>query len=302
MTQPLLPSWPQILQAGSKLADAPEPQNVHIYADLVRASESSPPYHLRPILNYLEEVGIRTGKDRADIRVLDHGCGGAATLMYLAAMGFRQVYGVDVGGDIERTDRAVRSITRVSEPSVLLYDGTNLPFPDGSFDLIFSQQVLEHVNDSAIESYLDDEARVLGDLGILYHQIPHRWTPWESHTKTWAVHYLPLSLRSRVYAMLGHDPEYVARLLYLRSPFYYFRQLRMRYPFVSNKTLERLKLRPDAAYYEGNLKLRRLVSSCTEMPVIRSMLSNLIMLDVTAQKMPKIVPNGPADQDVPQGD
>ena len=48
------------------------------------------------------------------------------------------------------------------------------------FDFIFSQQVVEHVDDDYIEAFLDEEVRVLSESGIVYHQIPHRWTPWES--------------------------------------------------------------------------------------------------------------------------
>ena len=262
-------TWPKILEARAILLDAPEPYNAERYSELVRETEKAPPYHLRPILRYLEDVELATGKSRDSIVVLDHGCGGGATLMYLAAIGYRQVYGVDVGGDI--------------------YEA---PFSADMFDFIFSQQVVEHVDDDYIEAFLDEEVRVLSESGIVYHQIPHRWTPWESHTKTWVIHYLPRQVRLRLYGLFGHDADYVDKLLFLRTPLYYTRQFRARYPFISNETLERLTLRPDVAYYDGNLKLRQFVSVSARLPIIRSVLSNLVMLDLTARKKPQ---NGSTD-------
>jgi SAM-dependent methyltransferase len=277
-------TWTQILEARLALVEVPEPENVQRYIELVRDSVTSPPYHLMPILRHLKEIEIETGKARAEITVLDHGCGGGATLMYLAAFGYRRIHGVDVGGDIEKTDKALRLITGLSEPHLFLYDGKNLPFSNEMFDCIFSQQVLEHVNDDCIKQYLDEEVRVLHKMGVVYHQIPHRWTPWESHTRTWGIHYLPLSIRSWMYRLLGHDPEYVEKILFLRSPLYFKRQLRARYTTVANETLRRLALRAEADYYSGNIKLRRLVSAGARLPVINVLLSNLVMLDVTTRK------------------
>ena len=282
--QSMVPTWSQILRAGSALKEAPDSETAQQYVELVRESEGAPPYHLRPILRHLEAIEASSGKHRSEISVLDHGCGGGATLIYLAARGYRHLHGVDVGGNLQEADEALRAITGQTEPHLFLYDGSSLPFTESQFDFIFSQQVIEHVNDDCIEAYLDDEVRVLCDSGVVYHQIPHRWTPWESHTKTWAVHYLPQSVRLGVYRLLGHDPAYIASILFLRSPLYYGRQLRARYPSVSNETLARLKLRPDHENYEGNIKLRRLVSAGAQLPLLRMLLANFVMLDMTARK------------------
>ena len=106
------------------------------------------------------------------------------TITYLAALGYDSVFGVDVGGPMLEVDRALRMLTESSSSRVQIYDGSNLPFSDGSFDFVFSQQVIEHVEGGKIEAYVREEARVLSNGGRAYHQIPHRWTPWESHTKT----------------------------------------------------------------------------------------------------------------------
>jgi len=52
----------------------------------------------------------------------------------------------------------------------VVYDGRNIPFPDGHFDAVVSQEVLEHVED--IEYSLVEIARVLKPGGLFYCQMP----------------------------------------------------------------------------------------------------------------------------------
>ena len=51
-------------------------------------------------------------------------------------------------------------------------DAENLPFPDNSFDLIFSSNMLEHVKDK--KKSLSEMKRVLKNDGIMVHIIPNR--------------------------------------------------------------------------------------------------------------------------------
>ena len=67
-------------------------------------------------------------------------------------------------------------------------------FNDNSFDYIFSQQVIEHVESNLLESYLSEEKRILKKNGLVFHQIPHRLGPFEGHTKKWFIHWLPKKL------------------------------------------------------------------------------------------------------------
>ena len=57
------------------------------------------------------------------------------------------------------------------------YDGRNIPFPDASFDIVFSSNVLEHVRDL---SYLQTEMRrVLKPGGLCVHLMPSgAWRFW----------------------------------------------------------------------------------------------------------------------------
>lgn len=75
-------------------------------------------------------------------------------------------------------------------------DGRSLPFPDHSFDIVFSNSVIEHVGDLAAQrAFAQEVARV----GIHYWvQTPNRRFPLELHLLTPFVHYLPRSWQRRV--------------------------------------------------------------------------------------------------------
>ena len=64
------------------------------------------------------------------------------------------------------------------------YDGVNIPFPDESFDVVFSSNVLEHVQDE--DGLQSDIFRVLKPEGIAVHVMPTTaWRIW-----SWITHYM----------------------------------------------------------------------------------------------------------------
>jgi SAM-dependent methyltransferase len=75
-------------------------------------------------------------------------------------------------------------------------DGRRLPFPDRSFDIVFSNSVIEHVGDLAAQrAFAEEIARV----GIHYWvQTPNRRFPLELHLLTPFLHYLPRSWQRRL--------------------------------------------------------------------------------------------------------
>ena len=72
---------------------------------------------------------------------------------------------------------------------VLDYDGATIPFPDDSFDVVFSSNVLEHIRDRA-RLYVEIE-RVLRPSGFCLHAMPTgTWSFW-----TIVSHYLSTGQR-----------------------------------------------------------------------------------------------------------
>jgi methyltransferase family protein len=72
-------------------------------------------------------------------------------------------------------------------------DGCQLPFRDQSFEIVFSNSVIEHVGSPAEQRKFADEVRRVGKR--YWVQTPNRWFPLEPHLLTPFVHWLPQSLQ-----------------------------------------------------------------------------------------------------------
>jgi SAM-dependent methyltransferase len=90
-------------------------------------------------------------------------------------------------------------------------DACALPFEDGSFDVVFSNAVIEHVGDRRRQEQLVAEALRVGRRVFL--TTPNRWFPIEVHTRLPLVHWLPDEVAHRVYERTGRGWAADNRLL-----------------------------------------------------------------------------------------
>jgi SAM-dependent methyltransferase len=133
-------------------------------------------------------------RDLAACSVLDVGCGAGIDTLLLAMHPARSVLGIDLDFPLtaqdergERTRRLAREVLDqlgVRESPEELIESTGLRFArmtaadmelaDGSFDLVISRAVLEHV--SPIDAALGELGRVTAPDGLLWHSIdPFYW-------------------------------------------------------------------------------------------------------------------------------
>lgn len=136
---------------------------------------------------------------------------------YIAAKGSCNV--LDLGGtsgfwhtwrdqfDFERThvtcinlDPEHGAVSDFKGVTVRYGDATSLPdVPDMSFDLVFSNSVIEHVGDWQQMIRFAREARRLGRSYFI--QTPYFWFPIEPHARTPFVHWMPDSWAYRLVMM-----------------------------------------------------------------------------------------------------
>jgi hypothetical protein len=86
--------------------------------------------------------------------------------------------------------------SREEAPSTVHGDGCRLPFRDRSFDVVFSNSVIEHVGDAFRQKQFASEAARVG-RGF-WIQTPNRRFPIELHLLTPFIHWLPRSWQRRI--------------------------------------------------------------------------------------------------------
>lgn len=83
-------------------------------------------------------------------------------------------------------------------------DGRDLPFADGTFDVVHSSAVLEHVGSRQNQmKFVQELTRVARRAVFL--TTPNRWFPVEVHTVLPFLHWLPAPWFRAILRRLGHD-------------------------------------------------------------------------------------------------
>lgn len=290
-------SWSEVKTAYARLAEAARsefedaaqaPETAAAWKSFKAVAHRGPseiPYHMRAHFKYLAEISQQ--RDRSDIRILDHGCGGGLTLLYLLANGYDGIFGIDIGGHPDVWNTFLRDHAAISGPRFHVYDGIKLPFDDASFDFIFSEEVLEHVRPDVIGRYYSEEERVLRPGGIVFHRVPHRLTPYEGHTRTWFLHYLPRGLWLRSLRLLDKDTTTAETAIFLRWPWSHRRLVRENLGSCEDRTLDRFAGLTDFSDFDGPRGIRRFVGRILAVPLLGQMagvvIRNLVMLDTVSR-------------------
>jgi SAM-dependent methyltransferase len=144
------------------------------------------------------EMILDAAGERIKGRVLENGCGVGMYVEHLAPY-VGSIVGLEY--DFERSLE-----THQRSAQVVCAAGEGLPFPDESFDIILSHEVLEHVQDDRLA--VQEMARVLRTGGRAIIFCPNRGYPFETHGIYWGgayhfgniplVNYLPRVWRNHL--------------------------------------------------------------------------------------------------------
>jgi 2-polyprenyl-3-methyl-5-hydroxy-6-metoxy-1,4-benzoquinol methylase len=115
---------------------------------------------------------LPAGEGRA---LLDLGCNWGRWTIAAARAGYRAT-------GIDRAKKSVGAARRVAEQlgveaEYVLGDVRQLPFPDGSFDAVFSYSVLQHLAKDDVRSVVSEIRRVLVPGGIAWIEMPNARGP-----------------------------------------------------------------------------------------------------------------------------
>jgi len=129
--------------------------------------------------------------DIKDIRVLDVGCGRGALVLYLNRLGY-SAFGLEIDADVVKNGSKIfhdSGLNINDKIKVISLHNDRWGFQENYFDLIISDQVLEHVED--LSHIARECARVMKASGMSFHFLPAKWTVFEPHLYVPFVHWLP---------------------------------------------------------------------------------------------------------------
>lgn len=115
----------------------------------------------------LHELARAVARMPAGSRILEIGAGVGWQARELHRLGFM----------VEAIDLPDGTYAREKSWPITDYDGVRIPFPDRSFDVVFSSNVLEHI--PHLEGFQAEIHRVLRDSGLAIHGLPtSSWRIW----------------------------------------------------------------------------------------------------------------------------
>lgn len=117
----------------------------------------------------------------ANTMILDLGCGNGDVVVALRKIGY-QAFGCDF---VFKEGESASDLEKNGFIKKILGAPYRLPFEDKTFDILLSDQVLEHVRDYS--RTFDEIGQILKPGGVSLHIFPSRYTPIEPHV------YVPLA-------------------------------------------------------------------------------------------------------------
>jgi len=182
-------------------------------------------------------------KARPEDRVLDVGASGDVLLRYTFEDVYPYAERIIAGG--RDLPEIVSTRQSYPQPQYAVFDGCALPFADKTFDLVFSNAVIEHIKGDGSQAQFAREIMRVGKSWFV--TTPNYWFPFETHYHLPFFQFLPRPIQREYNRLLGtHMPKEDVQELPLLSA----RQLRRLFP-TSQIAKMRVSFWPETlvAYY-----------------------------------------------------
>ncbi len=167
-------------------------------------------YKINPsVLELIETYCNENNIAKQEIRILDYGSGRGRSVAVLRNMGFL-AFGVEV--DLvpfnNGLDYFEQNGYKPNDFLSLIGNNCKTTFGDNFFDIVFSEQVLEHVEE--VDIMIEEISRITKDGGVHIHTFPAKYHLVEQHLFMPIIHWLPKN-RIRKWAIflftkLGKEP------------------------------------------------------------------------------------------------
>jgi SAM-dependent methyltransferase len=139
-------------------------------------------------------------------RILNVGCGTGGFNLVAEESGARAV-----GVDADPEAIAICALKREKAGGAFVRAAAErLPFPDGTFDVVYCFSAIEHVE--SVGDSVTEMVRVTRRGGLIYVHTPNAWSWYEGHYKLLWVPFLPASVGRLYLRARGRPSEYLATL------------------------------------------------------------------------------------------
>ncbi len=160
----------------------------------------------------IQTVAETLGRPLRGLRVLNVGCGTGGFNVAAQRAG-ASTWGIDASDDAIRICELRRALGAGGQ--YVLAAAEALPFPDGSFDLVYCLSTLEHV--AGVEAAVGEMVRVLRPGGAVLLYAPNAWALYENHYKIFWPPRCPRPLARMYLRVRGRPTGFVDSLNYLSA-------------------------------------------------------------------------------------
>ena len=124
------------------------------------------------------EILFKLADPKPGMRVLDIGCGRGESLAQLSKQKI-EIWGIDFAPEAIKLSQKLITDVNLEKNKFAFLIRTNakeLPFPNGTFDLIFMLDIVEHLNPVELHLALSEAHRLLRGRGkLMIHTAPNLW-------------------------------------------------------------------------------------------------------------------------------
>jgi len=131
----------------------------------------------------ITETILSSELQTAGIRILDAGCGTGFNIEYFSSPPSRTVFDLDI------SDPAIAYVRKRGLNTVAQASVTAIPFPSNCFDLVFSFEVITHLECGLHDDAFREMHRVLKPGGSLFLRLPAFMWLWSTHDETIQAYY-----------------------------------------------------------------------------------------------------------------
>lgn len=149
------------------------------------------------------------GQSLVGKRLLEIGSG-IGLLQAVARQDGVEAYGIELDPVHCDLSQDILRVYDIADDDLTQAYGEKLPFADGTFDLVCSFLVMEHVQNPYW--VLSEAARVLKPGGHLHFVVPNYGSVWEGHYNMPWIPYSPPWLAKAYVSLMGRDPHFVDTL------------------------------------------------------------------------------------------